>query len=328
MEPSRLLRPGEAAAEQSPIEVRGASKSYGSIEAVRGISFEVRPGEVFGLLGPNGAGKTTTIEMVCGLLRPDRGTIRIFGLDIDARTRDAQRLIGYSPQPISLFPLLTVEQNVAFAARLHDVSGTERRARVREVLATLELASLGSRPCSNLSGGEQRRVQLAMALAHRPPLLILDEPTAGVDVVTRALIQRLLRAIRQGGTSILYTTHYLEEAQQLCDRVAIVNRGSIVASDEVDALIRRHGTGVVEFGSQRPLSVPLCDAIRRLPGVSKLSELGPAVAVSCKDPDSVLVAIIEALHRDGNSVTSVKIAPPSLEGAFFAITGELYGAAS
>ena len=208
------------------LELRGVSKRYGQVLAVGDVSFVVRVNETFGLIGHNGAGKTTTLEVVCGLLRPDRGDVIVAGHDVAKNTRDAQRAIGYSPQSISIFPLLSPRENLEFVARAQGVGRTLRPSRVASTLSQFALTEIADRPCSTLSGGEQRLVQIAMAAIHEPVLLVLDEPTVGVDVVTRRVIQDWIRSASVNGSAVLYTTHYLEEAQAVCDVVGVLKSGS------------------------------------------------------------------------------------------------------
>lgn len=308
--------------------VAGAEKSYGDHHAVRGVSFEIAPGEVFGLLGRNGAGKSTTMEMVCGLLPIDAGSITIFGDDVATSTRQAQRRLGYSPQDISLLHLLTVRENVELSARLHDLDIATRRQRGHEVLKRLELGDLADRRCGALSGGEKRRVQLAMALVHEPRLLVLDEPTGSLDVTSRSVVLSLIRQAKAEGVSVLYTTHYLEEAEELCDRVAIIDHGAMVVDGTVESILRRFGTGYVTFATREAPTKAAIAAIGCLPGVTSVREVGDGLAVACANPDDVLVALLGAIHDDGGSLADLAIAPPDLEGAFFAVTGELYEGAT
>jgi ABC-2 type transport system ATP-binding protein len=228
----------ESREDESPaLLAEGLGKRFDGHSAADGISLSIRRGETLGLLGPNGAGKTTTLRMLAGILRPDAGRVRVSGLD--PRMPDGRMGVGFAPQELALYPELTVEENLAFFGRLHRLRG---RALAARVVAALDLAGLGDRRrrrVASLSGGMQRRLNLACAVVHEPAVLLLDEPTAGVDAQSRDHIVRSLSAIRDGGTSILYSTHYLEEAERLCDRVVIVDRGRVVAEGTVLELI--HG---------------------------------------------------------------------------------------
>lgn len=222
------------------IEVHELKKSYGSICAVDGISFEVGVGECFGLLGPNGAGKSTTINCIVGALRPDGGTVRIDG-EADP-TRPAVRMkIGIAPQPIALYEDLTGEENLVFFGSLYGLGGGRLKERVN---TALELSGLTPRRKDRVgaySGGMQRRLNLVCGILHDPPVILLDEPTVGVDPQSRNLIFDNIEAMKRLGRTIVYTTHYMEEAQRLCDRVGIVDKGKILALDTVENLRRAHG---------------------------------------------------------------------------------------
>jgi ABC-2 type transport system ATP-binding protein len=222
------------------IQVRDLRKSYGSLAAVDGVSFELRQGETFGLLGPNGAGKTTTIHLMVGVLTPDAGSVTVDGGAAPTHP-DARRRLGFAPQAQALYGDLTGEENIAFFARLYGLGGERLRERVR---GALELAGLTERrrdQVKKYSGGMQRRLNLACAVVHDPPVLFLDEPTVGVDPQSRTFIFENLETLRARGKAILYTTHYLEEVERLCRRVVIVDQGRVVADDRVEALRRGPG---------------------------------------------------------------------------------------
>jgi ABC-2 type transport system ATP-binding protein len=218
---------------------RALRKSFGSHEAVRGLTFEVRPGEAYGLLGPNGAGKTTTIRMACGILSPDGGSVRVNGVAPDRnRSTDAVRAdLGYVPQGLALFPALTLTENLRFWARLYGVPRRERRRRIAETLDAVGLADRAGDRVEQCSGGMQRRLNLAIALVHHPRLLVLDEPTVGVDPQSRASLLDRLDELRREGTAVLYTSHYMEEAQRLCNRVGIIDHGQLLAEGPPDELV-------------------------------------------------------------------------------------------
>ena len=212
------------------VDVVDLHYAFGDVNAVDGVSFSVGAGEVFGLLGPNGAGKTTTIRMITTLLRPQDGRIRVFGTDVTARPMQVRRLLGYVPQQISIDGQLTGVENVTLFARLFDVPRRERRARVLDALETVGLDDVGDRMASTYSGGMIRRLELAEALVNRPRMLVLDEPTIGLDPVAREGIwRRILSLCDELGMTVLLTTHYMEEADELCDRVGIMHRGRLRA---------------------------------------------------------------------------------------------------
>ena len=222
------------------VRVAGLKKAYGRQVAVDGVTFEIRRGETFGLLGPNGAGKSTTLHLLAALLRPDAGTIEIAGAGGDPR-----RSLGLAPQSLSLYPDLSAEENCRFFGRLYGLAGARLRERTDAVLQLAGLTERRRDRVQTFSGGMQRRLNLACALIHDPPFLLLDEPTAGVDPQSRNHVFESIEALKQRGMTLLYTTHYMEEAQRLCDRVAILDRGRILALDSVERLIEAHGGGSV-----------------------------------------------------------------------------------
>jgi len=227
------------------IEARNLRKQYGDLVAVDDVSFHISRGSVFGLLGPNGAGKTTTISMLVGVLRPDQGEVEIDGGG-DPAQASVRLKIGGAPQSPALYEELTAEENLLFFGRLYGLSGKRLRERVDWCLETAGLSERRSGYVSTFSGGMKRRLNLVCALVHDPPIILLDEPTAGVDPQSRNLIFEKIELLRNDGRTVVYTTHYMEEAQRLCDRVAIMDHGRILDVDTVDSLISRHGgTSVV-----------------------------------------------------------------------------------
>jgi ABC-2 type transport system ATP-binding protein len=233
--------------EAAPVLVsRGLVKRYGRRLAVDDVSFFIRAGERYGLLGPNGAGKTTTISMVCGLLPPDAGSVEVAGALIDQRATDARAAIGYVPQEIALYPDLTGRENLRFFARLYGLRGTRRDERVAACLDLVGLADRADERVDRYSGGMQRRLNIAAGLLHEPRLLVLDEPTVGVDPQSRHAILESVESLGSSGLAVLYTTHYMEEAQRLCDRVGILDEGRLIAEGTRAELVALMGgpTGV------------------------------------------------------------------------------------
>jgi ABC-2 type transport system ATP-binding protein len=290
------------------IQVNELRKSYGSIVAVDGVSFEVRPGETFGLLGPNGAGKTTTISMMIGVLEPDGGSISVNGnaKPIEPATR---RVIGVAPQALAIYEELTALENLTFFARLYNLSG----ARLKERVAwALEFAGLEDRRRSRAktySGGMKRRLNMAAALVHDPQVVFLDEPTVGVDPQSRNHIFERIEQLKANGRTLIYTTHYMEEAQRLCDRVAIMDHGRILDLDRVDALIDRHGgRSVIKAHLARPpadqsiLPAPLDNLALRFESDRPFEEVG-------------------RLSSAGVVFQTLEIARPDLETVFLTLTG-------
>ncbi len=268
-------------------------KRYGSVAAVDGLSLEVRKGEVLGLLGPNGAGKTTTLHMAVGLVTPDEGSVDLDGAGPPSLA-EVRRRIGIAPQALALYDELTAAENLHFFARLQGLVGRERRARVDRLLDWTGLAPRANDRVGGYSGGMKRRLNLAAALVNDPPLLLLDEPTAGVDPQSRAALFDAVRDLRSQGTTVVYTTHYMEEAERLCDRVAILDQGRLLALGTVDALLDAHG-------GKSAVTVRRKEGETRVETADPVSELTRALAVP--------------------GVLGVKVDRPDLEGVFLALTG-------
>jgi len=290
------------------IQVRALKKSYGSIVAVDGVSFDVAAGETFGLLGPNGAGKSTTIGMIVGSLRPDAGDVTVDG-STDP-TRPAIRMkIGVTPQSLALYSELTAEENLSFFGRLYGLSGDRLKRRVEWALAFAGLADRRAHRVATYSGGMQRRLNLVCGLLHDPPVILLDEPTVGVDPQSRNLLFENIESLKREGRTILYTTHYMEEAQRLCDRVAIMDHGTILALDTVEELLRRHGgapTVAIEFADP-------VDGLDSLGGAWD----GARWRVRTERP----VEVLQRALASGGVFEHVAIERPNLEAVFLDLTG-------
>ena len=240
-ESARPSEPGPAVG-IAAVACAGLRHTFGEVIALDGVGFEVAPGEIFGLLGPNGAGKTTSIRVLVTLLVPQEGEARVFGLDVRRQAMGVRRLLGYVPQQLSAEGALSGYDNVLLFARLYDVPRRERRQRVEEALALMNLEDPARRPVNTYSGGMVRRLELAQALVNRPRLLVLDEPTVGLDPVARADVWDRVRALREEtGMTVLLTTHYMEEADQLCERVALLDRGLVMADGTPVELKRELG---------------------------------------------------------------------------------------
>jgi len=290
------------------IKATGLKKSYGSLRAVDGISFEVQRGETYGLLGPNGAGKTTTINMLLGVLKPDEGLISINGHD-DPTRAEVRLEIGNAPQALAIYDDLTAEENLSFFGKLYGLKGSELEERVDW---SLEFAVLTERRRSlvkTYSGGMKRRLNLACALVHNPPVILLDEPTVGVDPQSRNLIFDSIEELKKAGRTIIYTTHYMEEAQRLCDRVAIIDKGKILADDTIPELIRAHGGLSVIEGELE--SAP--EEQSKLPGLFD----GLSWRMETDRPMRQFTELIQS----GMKFTRVNIVKADLETVFLNLTG-------
>ena len=275
-------RPGVPA-----IEAIHLSRRFGRTEAVRDVSFTVAQGEIFGLLGPNGAGKTTTIKILLSLVRPSGGTARVLGVDVAREPDRVRQLIGWVPQETAVDPLLTGRENLLLVAGMYHLPPAEAARRVDELLALVELSEAAGRVVREYSGGMRKRLDLAMGLVHRPAVLFLDEPTLGLDIQTRRRLWQYIRAFRELGTTILVTTHYLEEADQLCDRVAIIDGGRIRALGTPGELKARYGTESLQLrvapGQDRRAIAALAGQLAALPEVREVrwgGATGPVVAAA------------------------------------------------
>ncbi len=306
---------------RSMVAVRDLAKSYGPFPAVAGVSFDIREGESFGLLGPNGAGKTTLISMLATLLAPTSGAASINGFDIAGQTRRVKESIGYVPQDIALYLQLSARDNLRFFGRMYGLTGEALDRAVREALDVIALGGWAGIPVGGYSGGMMRRTNLAIGLLHKPRVLFLDEPTAGVDPQSRNHIFESIRKLnREDGVTILYTTHYMEEAQALCDRVAIMDHGRIIALDTPRNLINQLGTGIIHLTFDED-GAPLLDRLRGLRGVERAESVDGRIRVYTKDAQQTLLPVMELVSSFGMHATHLEILESSLENVFLSLTG-------
>ena len=307
-------RPNSSASPPA-IEVDGLAKSYGEVEAVRGVSFAVAAGEVFGFLGPNGAGKSTTINMLCTLVRPTSGTARVGGFDVAAERDHVRRHIGLVFQDPTLDGYLTAEQNLRLHADLYGVAREAVPARMRQMLEMVDLWDRRATPVQNYSGGMRRRLEIARGLMHSPRVLFLDEPTIGLDPQTRSSIWRYIRALQEvEGTTIFMTTHYMDEAE-LCDRIAIMDRGEVVVLDTPEALKASVGEDRVVLGTTDDDAALV--ALRDRFGIEATLAEG-AVTFHVASGEAFVPRLFAEL---GVSITSVTVARPTLDDVFMRYTG-------
>lgn len=300
------------------LRVEGLSKCYGALNAVTGVSFDVRHGEIFGLLGLNGAGKTTLISMLAAQRRPSSGDAELLGLSIRKRRRTVRRMIGVAPQQMGLYPMLTAAENLRFFGRIYGVRRAELESRVEELLDFIGLQDRRNDHVASYSGGMQRRLNLAIALVHRPRLILLDEPTAGVDPRSREEILKMVRRLRDDGNAILYTTHYLTEAEGLCDRLGILNQGRLVAVGSLEALFANlESSEVIELrGFEGRFDVA---PLRALGGVCRVVRGRGLVRLYVKRAADLLGPLQKIVMRDRS--IRLKVAPLSLEDLFLHLTG-------
>lgn len=298
-----------------PLRVEGVVKRFGSLTAVDGVSFAVREGECYGLLGPNGAGKSTLIRSIVGRVIPDAGEILVFGAR--ARTSEARKVLGWIPQDLALYPRLSCRENLATFGRYSGVSGAELDQAIRWCLEWASLSDRADEIVSQLSGGMKRRLNMAAGLIHRPRMVLMDEPTVGVDPQSRLRIFEMIEALRDQGMSVIYTTHYMEEAERLCDRIGIIDHGRLIAEGTNDELVR----GV--FGTQREVVArfdgpedQVAAWIQRRGG----KFVAGAGQFTLQNPAEIAV-LLEAAPREGFEVVDVSLHRPTLESVFLNLTG-------
>ncbi len=304
----------------SLLKVDRLSKSFGANRAVDGVSLEVRPGEIYGLLGPNGAGKTTSISMISGLLQPDAGEVLVAGHSFAADPQKAKRIMGVVPQELAIYEELSGRENLEFWGRIAGLSRNDARERTQELLAALTLTDRGNDPVKTYSGGMKRRINLGCALLHRPQLILLDEPTVGIDPQARQNILEFIGQLRATGTGILYTTHYLEEAENLCQRIGIIDHGRLLAEGTLPELRERLGGDRVfvmeaNFENTAPDSWPGFRERFRI--IQKSDRQLVVAAIGTRDPSDCLRELLSLPVR----VENVTLKRPSLNDVFLQLTG-------
>lgn len=302
------------------LAVDGLRKSFGDLVAVDGVGFHVESGETYGLLGPNGAGKTTTISMIAGLLAPDAGKVVVAGEEISVRSTRGRNRIGFVPQDLAIYPDLTCRENLVFFGRLYGLGGDLLKSRVDEVLEVIGLTDRADDLTKEFSGGMKRRLNIGIGLLHEPTLLILDEPTVGVDPQSRNAILTSVENLSSAGMAVLYTTHYMEEAERLCDRVGIIDEGTIKAEGTRRSLVAMIGEKdrIVLSGEVEPAA----DELRKMDGVVDVYPGDHRLDVMVTQASSILPALLTRITEAGGSVSGVEIEEPNLEAVFLHLTGK------
>jgi ABC-2 type transport system ATP-binding protein len=304
------------------IEAHALRRNFkGGVEAVCGIDLGVAPGEVFGFLGPNGAGKTTTVRMLCTLLPPTAGEARVAGIDVLGDPAGVRRRIGVALQEIGLDPVQTGRELLELQCGLYGITGGRGRERTEELLALVGMADAADRRIKTYSGGMKRRLDLASALVHAPRVLFLDEPTTGLDPASRLTVWEEIRRIQSTGTTVFLTTQYLEEADQLCERVAIIDAGRIVAEGSPESLKAEMGHDVVSVSLDGADAARTELALRDLPGVERVIAEPDALALYVEDGAGSIAEIVRRLDREQIRVGAISVARPSLDDVFLKATG-------
>jgi ABC-2 type transport system ATP-binding protein len=303
------------------VEARDLVKKYGAQVAVSGISFAVREGEIFGLLGPNGAGKTTTLSMLATLLMPTSGTITLAGYDSVREADKVKALVGIVPQELALYPTLSARDNLIFFGEMYGLRGRALKLRVDEVLEIVGLQDRGDDAIETYSGGMKRRINLAAGLLHRPKVLFLDEPTVGVDPQSRNYIFENVERLNREGMTILYTTHYMEEAERLCQRVGIMDHGQIITLDTPKNLVAMLGGGVIHIGLRGNLD-GWVSQLNKLPAVKSVQFVDQKLSVQTTGATEALVGLVNAFNAAGVPMSSLEILEPNLESVFLHLTGK------
>jgi len=296
------------------LHIEGLRKAYGEVVALHGVDLDVGPGQIVSLLGPNGAGKTTVVSIVAGLRRGDAGVVEVDGLDALGRSAEVRRRIGLAPQDLGMYPVVSVRNNLLLFGRLAGLSKAELRTRVDQVAEALNITDLLDRQGGTLSGGQKRRVHTAIALLHRPPLLLLDEATTGADVETRGHILEFVRELAAEGSAVLYSTHYLHEVEDLGAKVVLLDAGRVIARGGVDELVAAHAAPVVELSFEGEVPPVALDGAATVDG--------SRVRVATSDPAATLATVVPRLPA--GSLQSVEILRPDLEAVYLALTGRRY----
>ena len=328
------------------VEVSGVVKRFGDITAVDDVSFEIADGEIFGLLGPNGAGKTTTISMISCLLAPDEGDVRVAGHSVLSDSIGVRRELGVVPQEIALYPTLTAAENLRFWGRMYGLSGKPLEEAVAYGLEMAGLEDKAKVRVETFSGGMKRRINIAAGILHRPKVLLMDEPTVGIDPQSRNHILDTVRDLNRAGMTVVYTSHYMEEVEALCDRIAIVDHGKAIALgtlDELRALVGDEDRIRIQMGDDlsastaedeteqlaeeaEQIAVPAevlaaLGGVRALEGVTQAEVIGSTLEVLAHDAATVLGGVVEAVTRAGAHVRAVEVVEPNLESVFLHLTG-------
>ena len=301
------------------LEVRNLRKDYGQTPALAGISFQVGKGEMFGLLGPNGAGKTTFMSIVSGLLDPSAGQVFLAGREFHRHDRDLRRCIGIVPQDLAIYNELTARENLHFFGQLYGLGGAVLEKRVEQILAAIALSDRADHRAGTFSGGMKRRLNLGASLVHEPMILLLDEPTTGVDPQSRNHIFEEVRRLNTQGMTIVYTSHYMEEVQALCPRIGIIDHGKLIACDTARNLLTRLSSRVRL--SARAIPATARQRLQTMDAIGVVMLNAETVEIECRDAKTTLVQLMSILTEEQVEMTSLETEEPNLERVFLHLTG-------
>ncbi|MHB8453544.1 MAG: ABC transporter ATP-binding protein [Acidiferrobacterales bacterium] len=305
------------------VETEGLYKVYRGSDrpAVENVTVSIPKGRVFGLLGPNGAGKTTLLSMICGLLEPSAGSARVMGHSVAHERAKVKRAIGLVPQELAIYPGLTARENLAYFGHMQGLHGRALHKRVKECIFLAGLEEFSTRRADTFSGGLKRRLNLVIGLISEPAVLVLDEPTVGIDPQSRRFIHDTLRSLSAHGMTIIYTSHYMEEAESLCDELAIIDHGRIISQGSLDDLLRRHRSSVIELHLEQPVSESTQKRIGALSHVRSIATEGKSITLRSDLPQATLRDALDILRAEGLDLASLSMGATNLEKVFMTLTG-------
>ncbi|MGG1401003.1 ABC transporter ATP-binding protein [Bacillus salipaludis] len=297
------------------LTVNNLFKRYGAKTALDNVSFLVKEGSCFGLLGPNGAGKSTTMKIITGIIDADSGEVDVFGQYIRNSADQIRRLVGYVPQEITLYDKISAYNNLIFFGEMYGVKGKLLKERITEVLEQVGLSERANDPIHTYSGGMKRRINIAAAMIHKPKLIILDEPTVGIDPQSRNHIFEIIKNLRSEGVTIIYSTHYMEEVESLCDDIAIIDHGKVIVQGNLDDLLRLYATKAIYLELENQSHPPV------IPGITKVSEHKKGWLLETNEVLPSMENTIQAVTETGTKVKALEMMKPSLESVFLSLTG-------
>ena len=300
---------------EESVIVSNLVKTFGSKKALENVSFTVKEGSCFGLLGPNGAGKSTTMKIITGIIEANEGGVDLFGQDIRKSAESIRKIVGYVPQEITLYDKISAYNNLIFFGEMYGVKGKQLKERITEVLDQVGLNERANDPINTYSGGMKRRINIAAAMLHKPKLIILDEPTVGIDPQSRNHIFEIIKTLRSEGVTIIYSTHYMEEVEALCDDIAIIDHGKVIVQGNLDDLLRLYATKAIYLELEDQQHLPA------IPGIKKVSEHKKGWLLETDEVLPSMENTIQAVTETGAKVKALEMMKPSLESVFLSLTG-------